>query len=197
MRVCELRLHVHKKASRALGISECFIKRLSEKSILAGVVLRSDLIIDGFTFSRATVGGMDATDSIIEMYRALNRDDINVLMLNGCVISWYNVVDLQRVHVETGLPLICVTYEESPGLEKYFMELFPEDYERRIEIYHKNGSRTPIRLHTGFDVYVRFYGMSADEAKGILNKFTLHGAVPEPLRIARLLARGIMKTLHK
>jgi len=191
-----LRLHVHKKAFRTLGISESFIKGLSNKSVLAGVVLRGDRIIDGFVFSRATVGGMDATDKIIGMYKALKRDDINVLMLNGCVISWYNVVDLKRIYEELALPLICVTYEESKGLEKYFMELFPDDYDRRIRIYHKNGPRTPITLHTGYSVYVRFLGMSLEEAKGILNKFTLHGAVPEPLRIARLLARGIMKTLQ-
>lgn len=190
-----MRLHVHKKAFRALGISESFIKGLSDKSVLAGVVLRSDRIIDGFVFSRTTVGGMDATDKIIDMYKALKRDDINVLMLNGCVISWYNVVDLHRVYEELRLPLICVTYEESEGLEKYFMELFPEDCGRRIEIYRKNGPRTPIALRTGHNVYVRFLGMSLEEAKGILNKFTLHGAIPEPLRIARLLARGIMKTL--
>ncbi len=191
-----MRLHVHKKAFRTLGISESFIKGLSNKSVLAGVVLRGDRIIDGFVFSRATVGGMDATDKIIGMYKALKRDDINVLMLNGCVISWYNVVDLKRIYEELALPLICVTYEESKGLEKYFMELFPDDYDRRIRIYHKNGPRTPITLHTGYSVYVRFLGMSLEEAKGILNKFTLHGAVPEPLRIARLLARGIMKTLQ-
>ncbi len=190
-----LRLHVHKKAFRALGISESFIKGLSDKSVLAGVVLRSDRIIDGFVFSRTTVGGMDATDKIIDMYKALKRDDINVLMLNGCVISWYNVIDLHRIYEELRLPLICVTYEESEGLEKYFMELFPEDCGRRIEIYRKNGPRTPIALRTGHNVYVRFIGMSLEEAKGILNKFTLHGAIPEPLRIARLLARGIMKTL--
>lgn len=192
-----MRLHIHKKAFRALGISESFIKGLSDKSVLAGVVLRSDGIIDGFTFSRATLGGMDATEKIIDMYKALERDDINVLMLNGCVISWYNVIDLSRVYEEIGLPLICVTYEESPGLEKYFMELFPEDYEKRIEIYRKNGPRTAVKLHTGFKVYIRFYGMDIDGAKAILDKFTLHGAVPEPLRIARLLARGIMKTLCK
>ncbi|MEM2166932.1 MAG: DUF99 family protein, partial [Candidatus Bathyarchaeia archaeon] len=77
-----------------------------------------------------------------------------------------------------------------------FLELFPEDSEKRIEIYHKNGPRTTVKLHTGHEVYIRFYGMSLEDAKGILNKFTIHGAVPEPLRIARLLARGIMKTLY-
>ena len=191
-----MRLHIHKKAFRTLGISESFVKGLSKRSVLAGVVARSDGIIDGFVFSRATVGGMDATDKIIEMYKALNRFDINVLMLNGCVISWYNVIDLERIYRELSLPLICVTYEESEGLEKYFLELFPSDCTKRIEIYRRNGPRTPIILRTGHKVYIRFFGMSLEEAKGILNKLTLHGAIPEPLRIARLLARAIIKSFR-
>jgi hypothetical protein len=122
-----LRLNVHKKGIRALGISESFIKNVSKHSVLAGVVTRSDMIIDGFIFSRVKVGGMDATKKIIEMYRALRREDVNLLLLNGCVISWYNVIDLIRVSEEVELPLICVTYEESEGLEKYFEELFPKN----------------------------------------------------------------------
>jgi len=190
-----LRLHVHKKGFRALGISESFIKGISKESILAGVVMRADMTIDGFTFSKATVGGMDATEKILEMYRSLKRDDITLLLLNGCVISWYNVIDLQRVAEETKLPLICVTYNESTGLEKYFRELFPEDWERRVEIYRKNKNRTAIKLSTGYTVYIRFIGMKIEEAKGILNKFTSHGSIPEPLRIARLLARSLVKNL--
>jgi len=190
-----VRLHVHKKGFRALGISESFIKGVSEESILAGVVMRADMTIDGFTFSKATVGGMDATEKILEMYRGLKRDDITLLLLNGCVISWYNVIDLHRVAEETGLPLICVTYNESAGLEKYFKELFPEDWESRVEIYRKNKSRTAVKLSTGYTVYIRFIGMKMEEAKGILNKFTSHGSIPEPLRVARLLARSLVKNL--
>lgn len=190
-----MRLHVHKKGFRALGISESFIKGISEESILAGVVMRADMTIDGFTFSKATVGGMDATEKILEMYRSLKRDDITLLLLNGCVISWYNVIDLHRVAEETELPLICVTYNESTGLEKYFKELFPKDWERRVETYRKNKSRTAIKLSTGYTVYIRFIGMKMEEAKGILNKFTSHGSIPEPLRVARLLARSLVKNL--
>jgi len=190
-----VRLHVHKKGFRALGISESFIKGISEESILAGVVMRADMTIDGFIFSKATVGGMDATEKILEMYRNLRRDDISVLLLNGCVISWYNVIDLHQVAEKTGLPLICVTYNESTGLEKYFKELFPEDWEIRVETYRKNKSRTAIKLSTGYMVYIRFIGMKMEEAKGVLNKFTSHGSIPEPLRVARLLARSIVKNL--
>lgn len=190
-----MRLHVHKKGFRALGISESFIKGVSEESILAGVVMRADMTIDGFTFSKATVGGMDATEKILEMYRSLKRDDITLLLLNGCIISWYNVIDLHRVAEETELPLICVTYNESTGLEKYFKELFPEDWKSRVEIYRKNKSRTAVKLSTGYTVYIRFIGMKIEEAKGILNKFTSHGSIPEPLRVARLLARSLVKNL--
>jgi len=192
--VTKLRLHVHKKAVRALGISESFVKGKSKTSVLAGVVMRTDRAIDGFVFSAATVGGMDATEKMIEMHRTLERDDINLLMLNGCVISWYNVVDLHRLAEETELPLICVTYEESEGLDKYFKELFPQDWETRVEVYHKNKERIALKLDTGYTVYVRFINMSLEEAKGILNKFTTHGAVPEPLRVARLLARSLART---
>ena len=190
-----MRLHVHKKAFRALGISESFVKGVSKESVLAGVVMRADKAIDGFVFSTATVGGMDATRKTIEMHRTLERNDINLLILNGCVISWYNVIDLHKVAEETGLPLICVTYEESAGLDKYFVELFPEDWENRVKIYHKNKARTPITLDTGYTVYARFLNISLEQAKGVLNKFTSHGAIPEPLRVARLLARSIAKTL--
>ncbi|RJS85069.1 DUF99 family protein [Candidatus Bathyarchaeota archaeon] len=188
-------MHVYKKGFRALGISESFVKGVSKESILAGVVMRADMKIDGFTFSRVTVGGTDATEKILEMYKRLRRDDINLLLLNGCVISWYNVIDLHRVAEETGLPLICVTYNESAGLERYFRELFPEDWEQRVEIYRKNKGRVPVKLFTGHIVYIRYIGMKIEEAREVLNRFTFEGAIPEPLRISRLLARSIVKSL--
>ncbi|PDM26581.1 hypothetical protein CP083_03190 [Candidatus Bathyarchaeota archaeon B24-2] len=189
-----MRLQVHKKGIRAFGVSESFVKSDSRYSILAGVVMRSDLILDGFSFSTATVGGMDSTQRIIDMYEDMGRDDINLILLNGCVISWYNVVDLNLVAETIGLPLICVTYRESKGLERFFRELFPEDYERRIEVYHRNGPRRELTLKTGKKVFIRFIGMDLEEAESILNKFTLVGAVPEPLRVARLLARSLMRS---
>jgi endonuclease V-like protein UPF0215 family len=187
-------IHVDKKGIRALGISESFIKGFSQRSVLAGVVLRSDMILDGFSFSTTRVGGMDSTEKIIELYTAMERDDITILLLNGCVISWYNVVDLHYLNQELETPLICVTYETSDGLEKYFKEYFPDEWRSRVRIYHKNGRRIPLNLRTGHIIYVRFLGMSNIEASRILNKFTLHGAISEPLRIARLLARSLMRS---
>jgi endonuclease V-like protein UPF0215 family len=178
---------------RVLGVAESFVKGASKRSVLAGVVMRGDCLVDGFAFATITVGGMDATEGVIGVYRSLDRSDINYLFLNGCVISWFNIVDLDRVYSELGIPLVCVTYEESEGLEKYFKEYFA-DWEERLRIYSKLGVREPVRLRTDYEVYVRYLGMGRADAVRVLNKFTLQGSVPEPLKTARLVSRALIRS---
>ena len=185
--------HAHKKGIRALGIAESFVKGISQKSFLVGVVMRADRIIDGFSYTLVTVGGMDGTQQAITLIENLHRQDINVIILNGCIISWFNVIDLHEVFNTSSIPLICVTYDVSEGLDHYFQELFPTTWQQRLNTYHQNGVRTPVTLKTGKKIFARYLGLSLDEVKGVLNKFTVFGAVPEPIRVARLLARTLMK----
>jgi len=183
-----------KKGIRCLGIAESFVKN-RPKSILVGVVMRRDLVIDGVALAKITVGGMDATEGVLRIYRSLGRKDINFILLNGCVISWFNIIDLERVYRETNTPLICLTYEESEGLERYITEYFPpEDAEKRLKAYRKLGDRVKLYLRkTGATVYVRALGMDIRTARILLNAFTLSGAVPEPVRIANLIARAVLR----
>ncbi len=86
-------LHLGKKAIRALGVAESF-RPTASKSTLAGVVVRTDLVVDGFVFGAATVGGEDATRAVLGMYRKLKRGDVNLIMFAGCIISRYNIIDV-------------------------------------------------------------------------------------------------------
>ena len=183
-----------KKGSRILGIAESFNKK-SDRSILAGIVYRLDRIIDGFSYIETRVGGMDATDKIIELYRDLKREDINYIMISGVVISLYNVIDLHKLYYMLNIPIISITYEESEGLTNYFIEKFPRDWHERLLIYYKNGDRRKIRLNNGFEIYVRTIGLSQKNAETILNKTTIEGKYPEPIRLARLIARKLREKL--
>jgi hypothetical protein len=183
-------LNFFKRGLRALGIAESFVKQ-REKAVLAGVVMRGDLQIDGFGFAEITLRGLDATQGVIDIYNQLGRRDINLIMLNGCVISLFNLVNLDKVYETLAKPVICVTYEESSGLEKYLREF--SDADARLEIYRRLGARSEVLLHTGYRVFVRYRGMNKHEAKHALNLFTLQGSVPEPLKVARLLARAILR----
>ncbi|MCX6686379.1 MAG: DUF99 family protein [Methanoregula sp.] len=183
-------MHIPKKGLRALGVAESYSGRT--QSTLAGVVMRKDMRIDGIVFGTATVGGMDATDTVVGMVQALMRRDINVIMLSGCVIAWFNVIDPAVVFQKTGIPVIGITYEESDGLSKDILHHFPHDT-CRLAAYERLGDRIPVVLHTGQTVFLRGWGIELSDASRLCNDFTLEGKVPEPLRVARLCARGCMK----
>ncbi len=184
-------LHLNKPALRILGVAESFVRSRPE-SVLAGVVMRADLRVDGIAYASATVGGDDATEAVLRIYEDLNRSDVNALLLSGVAVSWFNIINIQEVFKRTGKPLICLTYEASPGLEKYIREHFPEP-EEKLRRYERLGVREPVKLKTGYEVYVRVLGANAEEARILLNKFTLDGRVPEPVRVARLAARAALK----
>jgi endonuclease V-like protein UPF0215 family len=189
------RVHPEKKAIRALGIAESFRKGYSSRAILAGVVMRSDLVIDGIVYGYTTVKGMDATDSIAEMYYKLDRNDIRVIMLGGVVISMFNIIDVDELHRRLNVPVIGLTFEESKGLEEHIRRVFKEEDEcsRRLEAYNRLGARSKIVLKTEGHVYARYSGMSIRDVKKIVNKFTLQGSVPEPIRVARLMAKAMLR----
>jgi len=181
-------LHPGKKAIRALAVAESF-RPTSKKSTLAGIVMRTDRVVDGFAFGTATVGGEDATSSVLRLYRRLAREDVNLIILSGCIISRYNIIDVDELARRSGLPVLCLTYKESRGIEGAIRRHFDHP-EERIERYRRLGRRSPVLLHTGSRVYVRSSQISEADTKSVLDAFTLQGGVPEPVRLARLLARA-------
>jgi len=183
-------MHLAKRGLRALGIAESFSGRTL--STMAGVVMRKDLRIDGVAITSLTVGGMDATCAVLGIIASLGRRDINVVMVSGSVVAWYNILDPEAIARESGLPLIVVTYEESEGLEGDIIHHFPGD-EDRLRAYRNLGERIPVQLKDGSQVFIRPAGLSTDDAARILRDFTRDGKIPEPVRVARLVARGAMR----
>lgn len=183
-----------KTGVRVLGVSESF-KRGQERSVVVGVVMRGDLRIDGFGFCRPHVGGMDATEKLISMYRRMERGDIRAWILGGGVISWFNIVDLVWLSEQTGLPVVCVSYEESEGLEKYIREYFPDDWNERLDVLDKAGDRRSVTLETGHSIFVVTSGIGIRRAKRLIDLFTLDGKVPEPVRVARNLAAAVQRDM--
>jgi len=185
-------LHLEKSGIRGLAIAESFSQN-SKKSILSGIVMSTDLVIDGFVMAHSTVGGDDATDAILSMYEKLDRTDVSFLLISGIIISSYNMIDVKRISEKIGLPVIAITYEESDGIEDAIKHHFPDSYKQKIVEYSKLGSREKITLHTSHNLYIRNEGCTALEAKKLLDKLTSQGSTPEPLRIAQLLANTLLK----
>jgi endonuclease V-like protein UPF0215 family len=179
-----------KKGVRVLGVAESFEKSES-RSILTGVVMRGDLRIDGFGVCTPTIGGSDSTDELISMFNRLNRKDIRAWMLGGSVISWFNIVDIRELFKITKVPVICISYHPSNGIQKYLREYFPDDWKPRKDLLERIGPRKQIKLQTGHSLYLSTAGIGETRAINLLDKLTLDGRVPEPIRVARTIAAGL------
>ncbi|PSQ09470.1 DUF99 domain-containing protein, partial [Halobacteriales archaeon QS_7_68_65] len=53
-----------KAGVRALGVAESS-RPDATRSTLAGAVVRADRVVDGFAFGSCTVGGTDATETVV------------------------------------------------------------------------------------------------------------------------------------
>lgn len=197
-----------KPGRRALGIAESFE---GSASTLAGSVVRADRIVDGLAFETCTVGGTDATAACLSLVRDLDRQDIRYLMVAGIAPAWYNILDLHRLHEETGLPVLSVSFEKSDGLASAIDDAFDDGTATmRRERYRSQprrrsveiGTRTLFLRHVGFDAGGRTddgdgkqrtqgapRGVSSEPVR-VLRAFTPEKGRPEPLRVARLAARA-------
>ena len=185
-----------KKGVRVLGVAESFEKSES-RSIMAGVVMRGDLRIDGFSICTPTIGGRNSTEELVSMFNRLNRKDIRVWMLGGSVVSWFNIVDIYALYEDTDTPVICVSYHPSEGIEKYLQEYFPDDWKTRLEILDRTGDRRLVQLKTGHSLHLSVAGVGISRAKNLLDKMTIDGRVPEPVRVARAIAAGLHRDFIK
>lgn len=179
---------LNKKGIRIFAVAESFVQS-EPKSVLAGVVMRKDMIIDGLVFDSVKVKGTDSTQTILSMYRNMNRNDINCILLGGTIISILNIVDGQKLQSTLQLPVISVTSIERKGLKRYnLMRL--ENGRSRLRLYDDLPEREELRLRTGKTVHVRIWGITRSETLSLLNEITLQGSRPEPIRIANLAARA-------
>ena len=188
----EKKVHLYKKGIRVLAIAESFRKENSF-SIISGIVMRKDLIIDGIKFGTVTIGGDDATSNIIEMFKDLKRNDINLILLDGLIISMYNIVDGEKILKETGIPVIAISFNDSIGISESIKNFFPDNYKRKMELYNRIGERKKIFLKSGKHLFIRNWGISYTDSIFFINSFLIQGAIPEPIRIAKMISRAYMR----
>ncbi len=180
--------NLFKEKARVLGISESFNIN-SQFSYMVGVVMRKDLVFEGLFVENPKIGGNDATEKIINGYYSLKRNDISCIMIDGCILSMYNIVDLYRIKEKLNMPVICIASKEGKNLRESFIKNNQRD---KLEVYEKLGPQKKISV-AGYEYWVRFSGIEEFEAKHIIKSFVVSGRTPEPIKVSKIIARVFMK----
>jgi len=175
---------------RILGIDDSAL--LSEKVMIVGAVFRGGDWIDGVLRSEITKDGLDATEVICNMIKkSKHYGQIRTVILDGITYGGFNVVDIQMLYRETGIPVVVVM-RSYPDFEKIksALKYFP-DGEARWEIIKRAGEIERMYGKKG-SVYVQRVGIGMETVKKIIRLTSIRSNIPEPLRVAHLIATGII-----
>ncbi len=182
-----------KQQIRLLGIDDSPFTFTDMYATVIGVVMRGGQYLECVLKSQVSIDGDDATyvcKELIENTR--HRKQLKVMLLDGIALGGFNVVDIEEIFSSTNLPVITVTRDKPDfnkienALKKNFI-----DWEKRLTLI-KNG--VIHKVETSYNpIYVKCSGIDIEEAKEIIKISTIRGAIPEPIRVAHLIASGITR----
>ncbi len=181
-----------KKEIRVLGIDDGSFSRKDNRVPIVGVMLRGNSYLEGVFKTEVDVDGTDATDILSTLIcGAKYRGQLRAMLLDGIALGGFNIVDIYTLSTNTGIPVITVT-RDKPDFKKIKAALMKhfDDWEHRWALV---SAGKMARIEEPYPIYIKYAGITFESAKQIIKLFTIRGAVPEPLRIAHLIATGITR----
>ncbi len=182
-----------KSEIRILGIDDSPFSFSDDFSMIVGVIMRGGSYIEGVLTRKIKVDGFDATPLCIDMVnKTRHKKQLRALLIDGVAFCGFNVIDIEKILSETDLPVITITRDKpdfikiKKALSKNFL-----DWKDRLNIIEKGKL---YKVDTNFNpIYIKFVGISLKDAKEIITLSTIRGVIPEPIRVAHLIASGIIR----
>lgn len=160
-------------------------RRRADVRLVGAVCARTRL--DGVLAGRVRHDGRNATDRIAALVLGSAFDGhIRAVLLNGITLAGFNVVDIHRLAAALARPVLVVA-RRPPRLDKIrrALDLLPGG-RARWRLIERAGPMERIG-----PVMVQRAGLSLEEARALLAATTIHGNLPEPLRLAHIIAGGV------
>lgn len=181
-----------KSQIRVLGIDDAPFSFGDERVMVVGVVMRIPSYIEAVLRTEVEVDGDDACDRLVEMINnSRYKEQLKLAMLDGVALGGFNVIDIKKLYENVDIPIVTITRDKPDlqAMEKALREHFT-DWEKRLAII-KN--RELVELKTEHKpIFVKSTGIEQDELKVIIEQSTVRGALPEALRVAHLIATGVV-----
>jgi len=166
------------------------VRRGAVGSAVIVVVLFHGSRISATRIGRIEVDGTDANSVLIALLKTLAYE---VVMLSGISFGGFNLVDIKRLSGETGKPVIAVIggRPNNTAVEQALRGHF-KDWKLRWRIVRNAGSLYSCKPFLKEPkVYFEVKGCSPRFARKLIASSSTISRLPEPIRVAGLLARGL------
>ena len=181
---------------RVLGVDDgVFIPHSKGLVDVVGVVFRGGYWLDGVMRTEVEVDGLDGTEKIASMIiESPHYKQLRIIMLSGITLAGFNVVDIKELYNKTGLPVIAIT-RDMPNMKEIeqAIERLPEK-EKRWRAIQNAGEMIKVQTRKEEEpIYMQIAGIKREDAEKIVKITSTRSNIPEPLRVAHIIASGLTK----
>jgi len=179
---------MYKKEIRTLGIDDSPFKKFKKGNILVlGTVFRGGTLLDGILTTKVAIDGNNATNKLIEMINESKfKTQLRCILINGIALGGFNIIDITELNKKTRIPVIVVI-RRYPDFRKIEQTLKKINKQKKYKLIEKAG---PVEKVGG--IYIQRKGIALKKAKEILDLTCTRSLIPEPIRIAHLIAGGVV-----
>lgn len=182
-----------KNQIRLLGIDDSPFSFSDEFSYIIGVIMRGGAYIESVISRKIKVDGSEATSLCIDIINNSRfKKQLRALLTDGVSFCGFNIIDIEKIYNKTQLPVITIT-RNKPNIIKIKKALKKNfsDWDYRLNIIKRGLLH---RIETNHNpIYIKYIGLSLNEAKEIIKLSTIRGVIPEPIRVAHIIASGVVR----
>jgi uncharacterized protein len=162
-------------------------RRGGREVLLVGAVFARTRL-DGVVSGHVRRDGRNATATMVELLRESRFDrHVRAVLLGGIAVGGFNVVDIHALSAELDRPVIVVARRPPRyAAIRRALDHVP-GAARKWSLIEAAGPMEPVR-----GIHIQRAGITLADATALLEATTLHGKLPEPLRVAHLIAGGII-----
>jgi endonuclease V-like protein UPF0215 family len=144
--------------------------------------------LDGVISTKVRRDGVNAAQRLIDCITGSKYfDQLQAILLQGIAFAGFNVVDLQWLHQATGLPVLVVvrSLPDFLAIRNALLQKVPGGA-RKWRLIEAAGPMEPMDA-----LFVQRCGITPEDAATLLASLQLNSQLPEPLRVAHMIAGGV------
>jgi endonuclease V-like protein UPF0215 family len=174
--------------TNVVGFDDAPFARTHRGDVLLVGAVCSRTRLDGVLSGRVRRDGANSTERMIQLVSGAQfKEHVQAVLLQGIAVAGFNVVDVHALHAALGIPVLVIARRlpDLPGMQRALAANVAGSARKWGLIERAGPMESIARIH------VQRVGLTLAETSALLTATTLHGNLPEPLRLAHLIAGGV------
>ena len=174
--------------SHVIGVDDAPFAREHRGDVRVVGTAYAGLRLEGVLSARVRRDGANAARVLAAMIGGSRfASHTRLVLLQGIALAGFNVVDIHGLHAALGIPVLVVARRPPrlAAIRSALLDHVPGGA-KKWALIEQAGPMEPIA-----GVMVQRAGLTLAAAGEVVTRLSINGAIPEPLRVAHLIAGGV------